>query len=555
MPPNVYVNGRAVSCKAGQGKTIAAFPDVCFSPPTPPAGPVPIPYPNTAMASDTSGGTKKVKISGKEVMQQNKSFFKKSTGDEAATKGLGMGVVTHQIQGKAYFVSGSMNVMVEGIPVCRAQDLTTHNHMSLAPGQTPPMPHMDAVSPPGPPAMGPNPDEVAEIEKGACVCGVAVVELTSGEGDGARAASSVGLLRVVPDGPTTEAVTFEWGGKKVQASKEHGGKAEVTARIALTRPEGDACGEICLTELGKEQQWKATRERTFLVPALTNAEHRLWSYSSKPRSYSVLAKGHDGRTRHLTVEAFPEQQWSVELSAEVHSDAVAKVKRGWEKWGSEVFNLAPIQLNTEIKLPAGMVNGSWGWTEAESWDVFHAIHVEAGLNPILGIGIKVTVSMVKIALSAAGLPPPLPKLMTEHLADIFFTATGGCEARLLGSLEGRSYPSGLHEVDGDMKFAVEGRLDLEATARAGSDYIYSVALNVRAASSVTGSAGFELERDGLFWQPEIEAEPFIGTYAVKTKAFWIFSREEKKGEWKPWKEPYPIWKGKRRTVLPFDANG
>jgi hypothetical protein len=35
------------------------------------------------MAKDTSSGSKKVKISGKEVMLKNKSYFKTSMGDEA----------------------------------------------------------------------------------------------------------------------------------------------------------------------------------------------------------------------------------------------------------------------------------------------------------------------------------------------------------------------------------------------------------------------------------------------------------------------------------------
>jgi len=147
MANQVYANGREVSCKAADGKSICAFPDVCLSPPSPPAGPVPIPYPNTGFASDMTEGSKTVKISGKEVMLKDKSYFKKSTGDEAATKSLGMGVVTHQIQGKVYFTSWSMDVKFEGENVVRHLDLTTHNHAS-PPGQTAPFPHVAKVSSP-----------------------------------------------------------------------------------------------------------------------------------------------------------------------------------------------------------------------------------------------------------------------------------------------------------------------------------------------------------------------------------------------------------------------
>jgi hypothetical protein len=145
MGNQVYANGREISCKAADGKAICAFPDVCLSPPTPPAGPVPIPYPNTGMASDTTSGSKTVQISGQEVMLKDSSFFAKSTGDEAATQTLGMGVITHQITGKVYFNSWSMDVKVEGENVVRHLDLTTHNHASK-PGQTPPWPYADAAA-------------------------------------------------------------------------------------------------------------------------------------------------------------------------------------------------------------------------------------------------------------------------------------------------------------------------------------------------------------------------------------------------------------------------
>jgi hypothetical protein len=149
MGCEVYANGMTIACKVADGKTIAAMPDVCLSPPTPPAGPVPIPYPNTAMASDTTKGSKTVQIGGQEVMLKNKSTFKKSTGDEAATKTLGMGVVSHQIQGEVNFCAWSMDVKFEGENVPRNLDLTLHNEM-CSPANTPPWIYMDKVAVPPP---------------------------------------------------------------------------------------------------------------------------------------------------------------------------------------------------------------------------------------------------------------------------------------------------------------------------------------------------------------------------------------------------------------------
>ena len=131
MGCEVYANSDEIACKAGDGKVIAAFPDVCLSPPSPPAGPVPVPYPDTSFSKDMKNGSKTVKIKGKEVMLKDQSFYKSSPlGDEAATNGLGAGVITHVITGKTYFVAWSMDVKFEGKNVDRHSDLTTSNHAS-----------------------------------------------------------------------------------------------------------------------------------------------------------------------------------------------------------------------------------------------------------------------------------------------------------------------------------------------------------------------------------------------------------------------------------------
>jgi hypothetical protein len=127
---NVFANGLEVSAKQSDNQSIAAMPDVCLSPPSPPAGPIPIPYPNFSSASDTSDGTKTVKIAGDEVGMKDQSNYKTSKGDEAATKSFGMGVVSHSIQGKTYFAAWSSDVMFEGANAVRFGDMTTHNHGS-----------------------------------------------------------------------------------------------------------------------------------------------------------------------------------------------------------------------------------------------------------------------------------------------------------------------------------------------------------------------------------------------------------------------------------------
>lgn len=146
MGKGVYANGMEVAHKAGANKVMCAFPDVCLSPPSPPAGPVPIPYPDTSMAGTLQSGSRSVKIGGQPAALHGQSYYKSSPlGNEAATRSFGSSVVTHQITGKTYFQASSMDVEIEGKKVNRHLDLTTSNHGSQ-PGATPPFPGLETMS-------------------------------------------------------------------------------------------------------------------------------------------------------------------------------------------------------------------------------------------------------------------------------------------------------------------------------------------------------------------------------------------------------------------------
>lgn len=163
MGCDVFANGNEIACKAGDGKVIAAFPDVCLSPPSPPAGPVPIPYPDTSFSKDMMSGSKTVKIKNQELMLKDQSFYKTSPlGDEAATNGLGAGVVTHVITGKTYFTMWSMDVKIEGENVDRHIDITTSNHMNQPANAAVPMANVAVAVASSPPS---NPCDDAKKEK------------------------------------------------------------------------------------------------------------------------------------------------------------------------------------------------------------------------------------------------------------------------------------------------------------------------------------------------------------------------------------------------------
>ena len=124
MGSTVYANGRGVVHKKSGGMSIA-FPDVCKTPT--PAGPVPIPYPNTGKASDTSSGTKKVKVDGQMAMVKG-AKYSTSLGDEAGSVG---GVISSVTKGECEFMLYSFDVKFEGKNACRLGDMMFHNKKNI----------------------------------------------------------------------------------------------------------------------------------------------------------------------------------------------------------------------------------------------------------------------------------------------------------------------------------------------------------------------------------------------------------------------------------------
>jgi len=130
MAAKTNANKRTVVHKSSTG-ILTAFPDVCKTPT--PGGPVPIPYPNIAMSSDTAKGSKDVKMDGNPVMLKD-SKFSKSTGDEPGSIG---GVASSVTKGEAIFINYSFDVKVEGKNVPRLGDMMITNKKN-----TPPMPEV-----------------------------------------------------------------------------------------------------------------------------------------------------------------------------------------------------------------------------------------------------------------------------------------------------------------------------------------------------------------------------------------------------------------------------
>ncbi len=104
-----------------QSGTTFAFPDTCKTPS--PAGPVPIPYPNTGMLMQATSESTKVKIVSVGAVTK-KTEIPMSQGDEAGVAG---GVVSNMNMGKIVYKKGSSKVSVEGQPLQHLTAMTGQN--------------------------------------------------------------------------------------------------------------------------------------------------------------------------------------------------------------------------------------------------------------------------------------------------------------------------------------------------------------------------------------------------------------------------------------------
>lgn len=114
MPPALTIEG---------GLVTATIPDVCLTPPPPPVGPEPVPYPNMGDATMAEPAAENVFLGGSPGCTQA-SIIEESQGDDAGTF---LGVASGMIMGPIEFTLASMIVKLEAQPALYQGNLTIQN--------------------------------------------------------------------------------------------------------------------------------------------------------------------------------------------------------------------------------------------------------------------------------------------------------------------------------------------------------------------------------------------------------------------------------------------
>jgi len=383
----------------------------------------------------------------------------------------------------------------------------------------------------------------ATAATGDDICNCTINTLTAKCKHG-RTQNGKGVIQVVPSPDKTRSEEYELMGVKVTLKEEYAGSDEIECNVSLQNNKSNAC--FYITDETNELVNKETS--TIIVKGENKENLDKWPIDTSPEKTSIQGHGCDKAGKTVYIESYPSQYYTIQGDLSIFKVWADSVNEGWETWGKSIFSLSPVELAPKITAPTGSFSANWGWKENSDWRAYYNISSDFGLNPILGVEIKVILSMGTLALTAAGIPPNVAKLAAEHLLDIQLSAAANCKASLTGKPAGKFYTDGSKDITGEAKFSSEGGVVLELLARAGSDYVVSVSLSVSGEAKVTGDDVLSLDKSGLFLQTNIMLAPFIGTAKVTVKYFKIRSKTKAK-KWEPWKQ-IEIYKSENKKILP-----
>ena len=113
----------------GSGHTAPGRPETSLNPPTPPAGPIPGPWPCLARSATASSTASCLKVGGDEVLTENSVMDIDQPGNQVSQP-TGGDLVTHAVVGKAPVTSGSSSTTADGKGVSCTGDSVALNTMT-----------------------------------------------------------------------------------------------------------------------------------------------------------------------------------------------------------------------------------------------------------------------------------------------------------------------------------------------------------------------------------------------------------------------------------------
>jgi hypothetical protein len=351
------------------------------------------------------------------------------------------------------------------------------------------------IKPPKPPPKAPPP--VKESDK---PCGVAGLDILDKEN---RKPGPGGGLQVVPKPDKNVADTYgllEVAKLKIQTA----GTETVTAKVKSVDGKPVGRKQTCWLKNGAppdEGDWKDGDSASYTLPASPNKDK--WPYPADPVYHYIYGRGCDECVLRTRVEVFPSQQVEFEISAQ----AIKKWKEDFSK-GILAYLLKIFGEEEEesgLKLFEGKITVKWGWKEdPKTWRAYYNVEANGGCDPLVGWEKEFTFSLSKIAMTGAGVPPPLAGIIDKHIASIYlsFTPTVGISCTV--AIAAKFYADGEHAIEGKGTVEGGGSINFALAARLGSELVVAVIAKAGAKTGVKASGEFTATSEGLDFGPKVE---------------------------------------------------
>jgi len=402
-------------------------------------------------------------------------------------------------------------------------------------------------------------------------CGIAELRCQCGHG---RKPGPGRVLQIVADTTRTEQVgveSYDVDGRTVskpdrpihkELKKDFGDMPEVTftrkwegkdaIEVEVRSVDGQQSGrrQTCLIQSAgspHDSEWRNGGKGKYdVLSPDTQDDHPI---NASPQVCYVFGRGCDDITQGYTIESFPNLYRTGEIELFEFTKWADGVNKSLGRLTKDVFSYTPLGVEVKVDGPKGKFQAEWGWLEEEStWRAYFNREVTIELDPVFGFTVSLKFSLMKLAATLAGLPPPAATLLAEHLADILFGLEAAFSFGISGSASNRRYSNGEEKNSGSVKGTGEGSLTGTLTAHLGSDYVVSATAQAGGITKITGTGEAEFESEGLFGKATVEIEPLTLFVKIELKAFFFFEKEEKR-EWKIF-DTWTLLKTDRMKLLP-----
>ncbi|MEP0847590.1 MAG: type VI secretion system tip protein VgrG [Phycisphaerae bacterium] len=410
---------------------------------------------------------------------------------------------------------------------------------------------LDPHAPPPPPPPPPPPGQEPPVETSPLECGIARLRVVDPEGSSVRAPSAARVLQIVCATTRTQTIEKKWLNDTVTATFKCQSQGRDELSITIESNDGKPVGrkQSLVTESSAapgESGWVDGPTRVHPLEPPDNDD--LWTLRARPDVSYVYGRGCDRVTQRVRVESYPNQQIEVSLGADPFKKWAERISKKMSKvFGILSLGGSPVNLNWELKAPAGSISAKWGWAEDTDWRAYYLMEATIAVNPIIGISFKARVSFAQIALSAYGLPPFVTRLFKKYLGDIYLEGSVGLSSAASGSPSARCYASGEFTTMSKASISATGTVSASLGARVGSDGILSAEIVGTGTTGITGSGEIEWRREGMFAGKKVMFDGLKFTLKIVGKVF-EYSHEEQLGEWQPF-EPAQIYPSEGAEAL------